>query len=77
MARSVTSRRKLINTAIAWIIGLLIFFPILWTILTSFKTEAQAIASPPIFLGFTWTLENYTVVLERSNYARFLWNSIL
>ncbi|MEO0700621.1 MAG: carbohydrate ABC transporter permease [Pseudomonadota bacterium] len=77
MARSVTPRRKVINTAIAWIIGLLIFFPILWTILTSFKTEAQAIASPPIFLGFNWTLENYNVVLERSNYARFLWNSIL
>jgi len=77
MARSVTSRRKLINTSFAWIIGLLIFFPILWTILTSFKTEAQAIASPPIFLGFDWTLENYSVVMERSNYARFLWNSIL
>ena len=77
MARSVSSRRKLINTGFAWAIGLLIFFPILWTILTSFKTEAQAIASPPIFLGFDWTLENYSVVMERSNYARFLWNSIL
>ncbi|WP_439119208.1 carbohydrate ABC transporter permease [Marivita sp.] len=77
MARSVSSRRKLINTGLAWAIGLLIFFPILWTILTSFKTEAQAIASPPIFLGFDWTLENYGVVMERSNYARFLWNSIL
>ncbi|WP_342077263.1 carbohydrate ABC transporter permease [Yoonia sp. SS1-5] len=77
MARAVSSRRKLINTSIAWIIGLLIFFPILWTILTSFKTEAQAIASPPIFLGFDWTLENYAVVMERSNYGRFLWNSII
>ncbi|MCK0150766.1 carbohydrate ABC transporter permease [Marivita sp. S6314] len=77
MARAVTSQRKLINTGLAWAIGLLIFFPILWTILTSFKTEAQAIASPPIFLGFDWTLENYGVVMERSNYARFLWNSIL
>ncbi len=77
MARAVTSRRKLVNTTVAWAIGLLIFFPILWTILTSFKTEAQAIASPPIFLGFDWTLENYSVVLERSNYGRFLWNSIL
>lgn len=77
MARSVTNQRKAINTAAAWIIGLLIFFPILWTILTSFKTEAQAIASPPIFLGFDWTLENYGVVMERSNYARFLWNSVL
>ncbi|MEM1162185.1 MAG: carbohydrate ABC transporter permease [Pseudomonadota bacterium] len=77
MARSVTTQRKAINTAIAWVIGLLIFFPILWTILTSFKTEAQAIADPPIFLGFDWTLENYGVVMERSNYGRFLWNSII
>ena len=77
MARAITPRRKLINTTAAWTIGLLIFFPILWTILTSFKTEGQAIASPPIFLGFDWTLENYSVVMERSNYARFLWNSII
>lgn len=77
MARAVTSRRKLINTAAAWAVGLLIFFPILWTILTSFKTEAQAIAAPPLFLNFDWTLENYGIVMERSNYARFLWNSIL
>ena len=77
MARSVSPRRKLLNTVIAWAIGLLIFFPILWTILTSFKTEAQAIAAPPIFFNFDWTLENYGVVMERSNYARFLWNSII
>jgi sorbitol/mannitol transport system permease protein len=77
MARSVTSRRKLINTALAWAVGLLIFFPILWTILTSFKTEAQAIASPPLFLSFDWTTENYDVVMERSNYVRFLWNWII
>ncbi|GAA6199492.1 carbohydrate ABC transporter permease [Aquicoccus sp. SU-CL01552] len=77
MARTVTQQRKIINTGAAWAVGLLIFFPILWTILTSFKTEAQAIADPPIFLGFDWTLENYATVLERSNYARFLWNSVV
>ena len=77
MARSVSTRRKALNAAIAWGIGLLIFFPILWTILTSFKTEAEAIANPPVFLAFDWTLENYGVVMERSNYMRFLTNSIL
>ncbi len=77
MARSVTSQRKLINTGLAWLIGLIIFFPILWTILTSFKTEAQAINDPPIFLFFDWTLENYAIVQERSNYMRFLWNSVI
>ncbi|KCV81401.1 ABC transporter permease [Actibacterium atlanticum] len=77
MARAVTQQRKIINTTAAWAVGLLIFFPILWTILTSFKTEAQAIADPPVFLAFDWTLENYGVVMERSNYGRFLWNSII
>lgn len=77
MARAVTPRRKAINTALAWAVGLLIFFPILWTILTSFKTEAQAISDPPVFLFFDWTLENYSVVQERSDYMRFLWNSVI
>ncbi|QFT30371.1 Inner membrane ABC transporter permease protein YcjP [Labrenzia sp. THAF82] len=77
MARSVTTRRKTINTTVAWAIGFLIFFPILWTILTSFKTEAQAINDPPLFLFFDWTLENYAVVQERSDYMRFLWNSVI
>ncbi len=77
MARAVTTRRKTVNTLAAWIVGLLIFFPILWTMLTSFKTEAQAINDPPLFLFFDWTLENYSVVQERSDYMRFLWNSVI
>ncbi|MEO0678286.1 MAG: carbohydrate ABC transporter permease [Pseudomonadota bacterium] len=77
MARAVTPQRKAINTLVAWTIGFLIFFPILWTILTSFKTEAQAINDPPLFLFFDWTLENYAVVQERSDYMKFLWNSVI
>ena len=77
MARAVTPQRKTINTIAAWLLGLLIFFPILWTILTSFKTEAQAISDPPVFLFFDWTLENYAIVQERSDYMRFLWNSVI
>ena len=77
MVRSATIQRKIIITAFAWAIGLLIFFPVLWTILTSFKSEAQAIADPPLFLFFDWTLENYAIVQERSDYLRFLWNSVI
>ena len=76
MARSVKNQQKMVNTVIAWIIGLLIFFPVLWTVLTSFKTEGQAINDPPLFLFFDWTLENYAIVQERSDYMKFLWNSI-
>jgi len=77
MARAVTKSRKTINTIASWAVGLLIFFPILWTILTSFKTEAQAINDPPIWFFFDWTLENYSVVQGRSDYMRHLWNSII
>ena len=77
MARAVTNQRKTVNTAVAWAIGLLIFFPVLWTVLTSFKTEAEAIADPPVFFFFNWTLENYSVVQERSDYMRYLWNSVI
>jgi sorbitol/mannitol transport system permease protein len=76
MARAVTTRRKLLFTVIGWTIGLLIFFPILWTMITSFKTEGEAIANPPSFLFFDWTLENYHEVQERSNYLKHMWNSV-
>ncbi len=76
MPRAIRTQRKLLTTAVAWFVGLLIFFPILWTFLTSFKTEAEAVANPPLFLNFDWTLENYAVVQERSDYLRFLWNSV-
>ena len=77
MAREVTRSQKTAITIVAWLVGLMIFFPILWTILTSFKTEAEAIASPPAFFAFEWTTENYTEVQARSNYARHFMNSVV
>ena len=61
----------------AWIVGLLIFFPIFWMVLTSFKTELEAVSIPPSFISFDWTLENYAEVQERSNYFKFAMNSVI
>jgi sorbitol/mannitol transport system permease protein len=77
MARTVTTRRKAINTAAAWSVALLLFFPILWTVLTSFKPEPQAVASPPIWINFDWTLKNYQDVQNQRDYFRFFWNSVI
>jgi len=77
MARAASPRRKLITTLAAWGVALLIFFPVLWMILTSFKTEASAVAMPPEFLSADWTLENYAEVWQRSDYPRFFWNSVV
>ncbi|MBL4930140.1 carbohydrate ABC transporter permease [Fuscibacter oryzae] len=77
MARAVSPRRKLITTVAAWAVSLLIFFPVLWMILTSFKTEASAVASPPQLFTADWTLQNYSDVWARSDYPRFFWNSVV
>ena len=77
MARAASPRRKLITTLAAWGVALLIFFPVLWMILTSFKTEASAVAMPPQFLSAEWTTENYAEVWQRSDYPRFFWNSVV
>lgn len=77
MARKTTTARKATVTVLAWTVGFLIFFPVLWTFLTSFKTEGEAIAAPPSFLFFDWTVENYLTVNERSDYPRHFWNSVV
>ena len=77
MARHVTTQRRALNSAAAWFVALILFFPILWTVLTSFKPEAQAVASPPIFLGFDWTLQNYVDVNEQRDYFRYFVNSVI
>jgi sorbitol/mannitol transport system permease protein len=77
MARAASLRRRTATTAAGWIVGFLIFFPILWMVLTSFKTELEAFSTPPKFLFFHWTLENFGIVQERSNYLRFAANSII
>ncbi len=65
-----------IRAALAWVIACLMFFPILWMILTSFKTELQAIAVPPLFF-FEPTIENYVLIEERTDYLRYAWNSVV
>ncbi|MGL9622664.1 carbohydrate ABC transporter permease [Bradyrhizobium sp. U531] len=77
MARMATRQRVVVSTIGAWFFGFLIFFPILWMVLASFKTELEAFAIPPSFLFFHWTTENYATVQERSDYLLHAMNSII
>jgi len=77
MARKQSSGKTLAIGTIAWIAGFLVFFPILWMVMTSFKTELDAFAIPPAVFQVNWTLENYVIVQERSDYAKHVLNSVL
>ena len=77
MARTVSLQKKWTWTIFAWLVALIIFFPILWTILTAFKTEGDAILFPPAFLPPHWTLENFFEVQARSDYFHHFFNSVV
>ncbi|MCM5680121.1 carbohydrate ABC transporter permease [Schlegelella sp. S2-27] len=64
------------RTIAAWSATLLLFFPLLWMLLTAFKTEMQAISIPPE-LFFTPTLESFAEVNLRSDYALYARNSLI
>jgi sorbitol/mannitol transport system permease protein len=60
--------------ALAWAVALWVFFPILWMFLTGFKSEPDAISTPP-HLFFHPTLSSYRDVFARENYWHFAMNS--
>jgi sorbitol/mannitol transport system permease protein len=63
--RQAVGERRWVNRALgglAWITALIFFFPVLWMVLNSFKTEKEANASPN--LNFDPTLDRYREVTE-------------
>ena len=66
----------ILRTVAAWSVTLLIVFPLIWLVLTAFKTELQAIAVPPQ-LFFTPTLESFAEVNVRSDYLLYAKNSVI
>ncbi|ETX06150.1 MAG: mannitol ABC transporter permease [Candidatus Entotheonella gemina] len=75
MAREVTRRRKLGFTIAAWAVALILFFPIYYTIITSFKTEAEAIAGTSLIPSGTF--ENYVEVQTQRDYFKPFMNSVV
>jgi sorbitol/mannitol transport system permease protein len=75
MARAVKTRARIGFTALAWAIAFLIFFPILYTLITSLKTEQEAVAGFDMIPSFT--LENYVEVQTTRDYFKMFWNSVV
>ena len=59
---------------LAWLVAIIIFFPIFVMMITAFKNEREA---QSLSLFFIPTLESFYEVFARSNYANYVWNSIL
>src|SRR5213078_3826673 len=72
MSIATTTRRRGLSarasrwiwTVVAWVVTIVFFFPVLWMVLESLKTEVQAASIPPTIL-FVPTFEQYAAVLSR------------
>jgi len=51
-------RSNLVWGLVAWLVGILFFIPVLWMVLTSFHSEADAATNPPKFTA-PLTLDGY------------------
>ena len=64
-----------------WLAALIVavngFFPAIWVLLTSFKTESELLRVPITIWPAAATLENYIRVFTDQPIGRFLWNSLV
>ena len=74
---------KLKKGPVLWLVYALLFlvaacmlFPFIWMILSSFKTPTEILAMPPTIFPKEPTLENYIVLWNKFDFARFFANSI-
>lgn len=62
-------------TLFTYILAFLFFFPILWILITGFKSEGEAVIIPPKFF-FQPTLENYQLIWDLG-VSQYLTNSFI
>ena len=65
---------RVLTTLLGWGVALLLFFPIAWMVITSFKSEQDAV-TPSLF--FHPTLASYAEVQDRADYLAFALNSVI
>ncbi len=74
-------RTRRLYDLLAWLVVIVVVtfavLPIIWTVLTSFKTESEIVTRDFAFLPKSLTLENYVTLWQRSGYPRLLMNSAI
>ncbi|SOB99479.1 carbohydrate ABC transporter permease [Rhodobacter maris] len=69
--------RKAALTLLGWSVGLTLAFPILWTALVSFRSEADALGAPAAVLAAPFTLESYAAITAGTRFTAPFVNSVL
>jgi multiple sugar transport system permease protein len=72
---------KLERRSVVWLAAIIVavngFFPAVWILLTSLKSETELIRSPITYLPDAPTLANYEIAFTAQPILRFMWNSLV
>lgn len=78
MMRRSTKKRimRVVSYILLTFIAIVIAFPFLWLVLTSFKTYQQIYSYPIIYLPKSWTVEHYEKIASL-DFKRYFLNSVI
>lgn len=63
--------------ALASLVVLIFLIPVIYTILSSFKSMSELFSTTPTFFPKRWDISNYIHVLSSGNYTRYILNSLI
>lgn len=70
-------RRSILPTTMLWVLAILVAFPLLWFLLSSFKGGGELFTYPLSFLPKEWTVDGYVRAWERLDFVRYFGNTLL
>jgi alpha-1,4-digalacturonate transport system permease protein len=70
-------RRALVPTVLLWVLAILMAFPLLWFLLSSFKPGGELFTYPLSFFPKEWTLQGYADALERIDFVQYFTNTAI
>lgn len=72
-----TSKKfKIITYLVLIILAIYFLFPLIWMLLTAFKSEAEAQVFPPKILPSTWLFSNFIDAWKAQEFGRYFINSL-
>ncbi len=72
-----TKKSKALMYILTTLLVLLFLFPLIWMLLTSFKSAEEILRVPPTILPNQFNLKNYADALAKQPIFRFLFNSLV
>lgn len=75
--RGVGFRRSLLPSTMLWVLAVVMAFPLLWFLLSSFKPGSELFSYPLSFFPRQWTLDGYVAAIDRVDFGRYLLNTTI